>query len=545
MQPHMSAPVAERPRTKDARYREILAVLARHGIGAVENEIVERGSERQKSQAEHLRRACEELGTVFIKLGQMLSTRGDLLPEAYRTELAKLEDDVPPLPEAAISAVIQHCLKAPPNEIFASFDPRPMGSASIGQVHAAQLPDGCKVVVKVLKPGVVEVVKLDLEILADLIAAWSPRFQILEQFDAPGLVREFSDSVLSELDYRREAANESLFVDMFANQRGFKIPYVIQEFSSEHVITHQRIDGKKPSDIANLPKAGREAIAQRIVRFLLKPAFERGVFYADPHAGNLLIQEDGSLGVIDFGKVGRLTSEARRRIADIFVAIGERDSERLTDRLIEVTAPNHPVDRALIVVDVDRLLEKYVEVSFEKVALGDALTELVQLLRNHRMRLPANLANFFKALGMAEGILQEVYPDASLAEYLKPLAAKLAYEEFPGDKWPERLRDSAIDAAELVLELPKRIDRVLGAFEQGNLRVWARIEDADPLAKRLEHIVERANATILAAACIIAIAVVLQFYHPQGWQQWLGAVFWIAVAAVVLVATRTLLGLRK
>ena len=541
----MTAPTASRPLTKHARYREIVSTLARHGIGVAEEEVLERGPQREQSQAEHVRRACEELGTVFIKLGQMLSTRGDLLPDAYRAELSKLDDDVPPIPTVAIAAVIQHDLGAPPSEIFESFDTQPIGCASIGQVHSARLKDGCDVVVKVRKPGVDEIVKLDLEILADLVDAWTPRFVVLEQFDAPGLVQEFSESVLSELDYRREAANEKLFSDLFASVRGFKIPLVIEEYSKEHVLTHQRIDGKKPTDLGTMPSARCEAIAERVARFLLKPAFEDGVFYADPHAGNLLIQEDGSLGVIDFGKVGHLTPDSRRRIADMFVALGTRDAQRLTDRLIEVTAPNHPVDRTLMVTEVNRLAEKYVGVSFQDVPLGGALSELVRLLRAHRLRLPATLANFFKALGMCEGILQAIAPGASLGDYLKPMAAKLAYQAFPGGNWAERLRDSAMDAAELTIELPRRVDRVLTQVEQGNLRVWTRIEDLDPLVKRLERITERANATILAAACIIALAVVLQFYHPQGWQQWLGIAFWIAIVAVVTDAVRTLMGLRK
>lgn len=541
----MSAEVIERPRAKAARYREIAGTLARYGIDVLEEELFERSSERQQSQARQVRLACETLGTVFIKLGQMLSTRGDLLPETYRTELAKLEDDVPALPPDVITGVIERSMGAPITQIFALFDAHPLGSASIGQVHSAKLHDGCNVVVKVLKPGVDEIARLDLEILADLANSWTSRLSIFRQFDVRGLIQEFRDTLLAELDFRREAANEKFFGEIFARQRGFKIPYVVDEYSNQQVLTHERIDGKKPTDLGELSKAQCASIAQRIARFLLKPAFERGIFYADPHAGNLLIQEDGSLGVIDFGMVGRLTPDARRRIADIFVAIASREARRLTDRLIEVTTPNHPVDRALLTSQVERMLDKYVAESFESVPLGNALGELVQLLRAHHLRLPVNLAQFFKALAMCEGILLSIAPDASLADYLKPMAARLAYQAFPGDSWPERLRDSATEAAEIAIELPQRIDRVLGDVEQGNLRVWTRIEDAYVLVKRLEHMVERVNATLLAAACIIALAVVLQFYRPHGWQQWLGVAFWIAVVAIVTDALRTLLGLRK
>ncbi len=545
----MQPPVAtapEPPRSKDERYREIVATLARHGFGIVGDHFVGDDAERERSRAERMRLACEELGTMFIKLGQMLSTRGDLLPEAYRLELAKLVDDVPPLPADVITQVIREELGAAPETIFAFFDPAPLGSASIGQVHSARLVDGRDVVVKVRKPGVETLVQIDLEILADLIETWAPRLPGLNQYDAKGVLREFSDSLLAELDYRREAANERFFRSIFSNEPGFSIPDVIGEYSTGRVLTHERVDGRKVSDVSGLSNRRRAAVSQRIARFVLEPAFEHGVFYADPHSGNLMIQEDGSLAIIDFGTVGRLTPEARRRVAGMFLAISRRDAERLTDRVIEVTAPRHPIDRPQLTSDVERLLGQFVDVSFDDVPLGNALGELLHILRRHQLRLPSNLAALIKALVMCEGILQSLDPESSLADYLQPMAGKLVYQGIAGgDNAVERLRDSALDAAQLSIELPRRIDRVLGEIERGNLRVWTRVEDVDVLTKRLEHMVERANATILAAACIVGLAIVLQIYHPQGWQQWIGVVVWIALVAAIAATVRTLVGLRK
>jgi ubiquinone biosynthesis protein len=538
--------VPEPPRSRDERYREILATLARYGFGIVEDHFVEDDAERERSRAERLRQACEELGTMFVKLGQMLSTRGDLLPEAYRLELAKLVDNVPPLPADIITQVIREEFGAGPDAIFASFDPEPIGSASIGQVHTARLVDGRDVVVKVRKPGVETLVQIDLEILAELIDTWAPRLPGLKQYDARGVLREFSESLLAELDYRREAANERFFRSVFSKEPGFSIPDVIGEYTTGRVLTHERVEGRKVSDVSGLSSRRRAAVSQRIARFVLEPAFEHGVFYADPHSGNLMIQEDGSLAVVDFGMVGRLTPEARRRVAGMFLAISRRDAERLTDRLIEVTAPRRPIDRSQLTNDVERFIERYVDVSFDDVPLGNALGELLHVLRRHQLRLPSNYAALIKALVMCEGILQGLDPESSLADYLQPMAGKLVYQGIAGgDGAADRLRDSALDAAQLSIELPRRIDRVLGEIERGNLRVWTRIEDADPLIKRLEHMVERANATMLAAACIVALAIVLQIYRPQGWQQWIGVVVWIALVAAIAAAVRTLLGLRK
>lgn len=546
----LNASVAENlvrePRSKAERYREILAVLAHHGIDAAEARIAKHGVEQLQIRATHFREACEELGTVFIKLGQMLSTRGDLLPEPYRVELAKLQDGVPPLPFNIIAEVIQEDLGASTEELFSFVAPQPMGSASIGQVHEARLTDGSHVVVKVRKPGVDRLVHLDLGILADIVDKWTPRFPVLEQFDARGLVREFSDTLLAELDYRREAANERAFKDAFSKRTGFKIPEVVEKYSSERVLTMERLEGSKVSDLAEMSKRRRVVVAQRIARFFLEPAFEQGLFYADPHAGNLLIQDDGTVGVFDFGMVGRLAPEARAGVAGIFIAVGRCDAQRLTDRLVEVAAPARPVDRALIAAEVERLLDQYVSVSFEHLHLDGAIRDLLQLLRRNCLRLPSNVAAFFKAFAMCEGVLRSVDPDSSLTDYLEPLAGKLVSEDIAGgERFADRARDSAFDAAQLMLELPGRIDRVLREVERGNLRIWTRVEDTDAIVKRAEHMVARLSAAILGAASIIGLAVVMQFYHPQGWEELIHVVFWTAIAVTTVITLRTIVTMRK
>ncbi len=534
------APQTQPKRTisKSERYREILSVLVRHGIGVVDDEFIKHEA-GDRARAEHLRRACEELGTMFIKLGQMLSTRSDLLPEAYRTELAKLQDEVAPLPADAIAEVIREDLGGLPDKLFAFFDVKPLGSASIGQVHAARLSDGREVVLKVRKPGVDELVRIDLEILENLVNEWTPRFRVLQQYDAHGLARDFSDALLAELDYTREAANVKYFRDVFAKEHGFTIPAVIAEYSKNRVLVEERVEGKKPAEVDGLPKRSRALVSRRIARFVLEPAFDRGVFYADPHPGNLLIKEDGSLSVIDFGKIGHLTPDTRRRLAEIFIALARSDGQRLADRLVEITAPTHPIDLDLITREINRMLELYVDVSLERIRFGEAMNELLQLIHRHGLRVSGTLVQFFKALAMCEGMLEAIDPDSNFSDYLQPMIGKLLYQAFAGPQLLGRLRDSAADAAELSIELPRRIDRVLGEIERGNLRVWTRLEDIEPLTKRLERMVERSNASILAAACIIGLAIVMLFYRPHGWEAWIGLVFWVAIGTVVIRAVRT------
>jgi ubiquinone biosynthesis protein len=215
------------------------------------------------------------------------------------------------------------------------------------------------------------------------------------------------------------------------------------------------------------------------------------------------------------------------------------DAGRLADRIIEIAAPTHPIDRAALAAELDRMLERYVPATLEELHFGEALAELLDLIRRFGLRLPGNLALLFKALAMTEGLLEKIDPDASLTDHLEPLVNKLMYGQLSGDDWFERARESALDAAELSIELPRRLDRVMGEVERGNIRVWARIENLEHMVARFEHTVERANLTMLASACIVGLAIVMVFYKPQGVERWIGVIFWLGVAVAFFIALRT------
>ncbi|HET7813655.1 MAG TPA: AarF/UbiB family protein [Candidatus Baltobacteraceae bacterium] len=508
-------------------------MLARHGIGAL-------GHDR----ARHVREACEELGTTFIKLGQMLSMRADLLPPEFREELAKLQDDVPPVEFSAIEDVIVEELGASPELIFSWFDRSPLGCASIAQVHAARTREGRSVVVKVQKPNVRAQVETDLAILSDMLDEWSERFPVLKEFDAKRLLDDFSDSLLAELDYTREAANLSVFQDAFKDDDEIVLPEALEQLSTGRVLTLSRIEGVKPRDLPPLEE-GRPLLARAMARFLFQPAFECGLFHADPHSGNFLVTRAGTLAAIDFGMCARLAGDARRKLADIFLAIDKRDAQRLADRLIAVAPPARPADRTALTGELDRILERFADAEAGTVDVAAAIEALLEVVREHRLRMPGNFAQLFKAAVMCECLVEQFDPHATLNEYVKPIVKKAYYDRFSREDLPERARESAADAADLAMELPRRVDRVLGELERGNLRVWTRLEDVDALVKRFERTAERTNATLLAAACIVAIAIVMNFYHPQGWERWIGIVFWVAVILAFVHVVRTLLALRK
>ncbi|MBV9973654.1 MAG: AarF/ABC1/UbiB kinase family protein [Candidatus Eremiobacteraeota bacterium] len=523
--------------TRSQRYREIIGTFGKHGLAAA-GALRLASDERVQSQAKEARLVCEELGPTFIKFGQILSTRGEL-PAEYREELSKLQDSMPPVETAFIEAEIESELGAPPQELFAFFDPVPLASASIGQAHLAKLHDGREVVVKVRKPGVRAVVDRDLEILNQLAESSEKYFPGLEDFDMAGIVEEFADTLRAELDYTREARNIRIFRSFFEDEDGFRLPEVISELSTARVLTLTRVEGIKASEADSLSKRRRETAAQRIARFVLEPALLHGIFHADPHPGNISVFEDGTIGAIDFGMVGTLTDENRRRIADILIAMQRHDAERVTDRLLQVAPPSRPIDRMALASELGRLLERYLSTSLARIEIAPALSDMLDLIRSHGLRPPSSLTIFFKTVAMSESIITAVAPERTLADFLRPISERAAMARLsPGD-WFERARLSALDTAELSIDLPRRADRVLADIERGNLRVWARLEDLEPALRTIERVVERANATMLAAACIVGITVLFVVYRPTGWHEVVPWIFWIAVAIVAVAVLRT------
>ncbi|MBV8373246.1 MAG: AarF/ABC1/UbiB kinase family protein, partial [Candidatus Eremiobacteraeota bacterium] len=460
----------------------------------------------------------------------------------YGDELAKLQDDVPPVAVDAITTVFQRELGASPHEAFASFDSEPLASASIGQVHAARLDDGREIVVKVRKPGVRAMVERDLEILHSMLDSATRYFPGLDDYDAEGLLEEFDDGIRRELDYTREAHHIGTFARLFAERSGYLIPEVIREFSTSRVLTMTRLGGLRPDATGGLTVRKRTAAAKRVATFVLEPALTTGIFHADPHAGNVLVRDDGTIAVLDFGMIGRLNDDVRRGAADMFLAMHSGDSRRLTDRLIQLAPPGRPIDRSELTQRISRLLERYLGNGEQRVEIGRAIYDLLELIRTHGLRAPSSLALLFKAVAMTDGMIAEIAPDKTIASFLEPIANHVANSRLSLQEWAARARLSALDAAELSVELPRHADRVLSDLELGNLRIWARMEDADALIGRLERMVERANATMIAAACVVGMAVLFAVYRPFGGPVAAAWLFWIAFAIAVVVIVRTILG---
>lgn len=385
---------------------------------------------------DHIRMALECLGPTFVKLGQILSSRGDVLPDTYQLALSKLHDQARPEPPGTVEGVIESELGRPLRDVFAWFDPEALAAASIGEAHAARLADGTAVVVKVRRPAAVAQVEVDLALLEAIARAATRRMAVARRHDVAGLVAELARTLRAELDYEVEAANATRFATNLAADATVHIPLVHADASTERIITLERITGIKVSDLAALDAAGidRQALAQHIVDVVLTMVFEHGFFHADLHPGNLFVEPDGRLALVDFGMVGAVDPPTQSRLVRVFIATAAGDAPRLTAELLGLGIHTAPIDRDRLTRDLAGLLSDVTNVPLGDVRLGPLLQSELAIIRRHHLRLPPDLAQLVKVAAMTEGLATQLDPGFVLAVSFGPYAARLLQaSEAPSD----------------------------------------------------------------------------------------------------------------
>lgn len=514
------------------RSRQIASALTRHGLGWLAiriglNDLVpfERGwlghpvRETPYTRPEHLRLALEELGGAFIKVGQAISTRPDLIPPEYVAEFSKLQDAAPPVPFEDICQVICDELGASPENLFEEFDPQPTASASIGQVHVGQLKSGQPVIVKVQRPEVAEQIEDDLEILSGM-AEWAELHTTFgRDYNLSALVDEFAFTLRNELDYRREGQNADRFRRNFINDPGIRVPRVHWDYTTDRVLTLERVGGIKVADMSALDEAGidRHLVAENSVRVLLRQVFEFGFFHADPHPGNFFVQPDGSIAVIDFGMVCRLDPNLQEALLRIGMAVGQQDAERLTDEFFAIGMAGPNVKRKVLQRDLDHFISRYAGSSIKELAAAKTVDEVMAVALRHRLHLPAELVMLFRVVAMSEGLGAQLDPDFNLFEFATPYFEKFWLQRRSPKALASLVGRSALDAAELGLTLPRRISRLIGQVERGELEMNINHEGLQEFAHQLQQMVNRLAVTILLAATIVALGLMMLIYHPPGW----------------------------
>ena len=503
-------------------------MLARHGLGffisitGLERfvpfqRVFNRGYEQPLSRPEHVRRALEELGPTFIKLGQILSTRADLLPPTYQAELAKLQDAAPTLKTEVVTRIIATEFGRPVDEVFSSFSDVPLASASIGQVHAATLADGTRVAVKVRRPGVVEQIDQDLQILRNLAATASRRWPVAEEYDVVGLVQEFAHTLRAETDYVQEGSNAERFAENFAGDDSVYFPRVFWEQTTGRVLTLERIDGIKVDDLAALDAADidRTVVAMNGARMVLKMVFRDRFFHADPHPGNFFIQPGGRVGVVDFGMVGTMGPRIQEQLVWALLAYTTEDPDREVDALYELGVAGRHIDRAALKRDVEHLRARYYGRPVGEIALGPVVNDVLGVVRRHRLHLPAGYALLLKTVVMHESLVTRLDPSFEFNSVLRPYARGMIVRHFSPLGWGRAVGQAGIDLARLGVELPQQVRRLLSSLQRGDVEVAIRPSGFEPMLRRFERIANRLVLGIIAAAFVVALAVLLSAYHVR------------------------------
>ena len=533
------------------RTRQIARVLSGHGLGAVMHQTgLGRFAPRSMraaygddlSQAQHLGLALGELGATFTKLGQMLSTRGDLLPPDYLEELSRLQDHAPPVPIADVHRILETELHAPLAECFVRFDDAPLASASIGQVHAAELADGTQVVVKVQRPGVREQVEQDLAILTQLVEWAEHHTQVGQDYDLRALLAEFSHTIHAELDYVREGQHADRLRHAFGDDPDIHIPRVHWERTTHRVLTLERMTGIKITHLVALDGAGipRRRIAEAAVRTFLRQLLEFGFFHADPHPGNFFVEPSGRIALVDFGMVGRVSETTQHHLLRAGLCAMELDAEGLAEELYALGVAGPRADRRAFEKDLDHIIGRYGMYSLRDLSAAEVTRDLSAVVMRHKLQLPSELALLLRVISMSEGMGLMLDPQFHYLEYASPIIRR-HWKQRTGlqAKWRQAGR-SAVEMSEFAVGFPRRAQRLMSRVERGEFEVSIRHENLAGTVREFQHMTNRLSMALIVAASVVALAVAMGVYDRvelQPYLHWLfvcGFVFTLVFGAALV-----------
>lgn len=509
--------------TEIRRARQIAEVLIRNGLGflAETTGLTRflppwrarrlRAEERTAGLTvpQRFRQTLEELGPTFIKLGQVLSTRPDVLPADYILELSKLLDAAPPVAFEEIIRVIEAELGRPIGQCFASFDPQPIASASIGQVHRATLLDGTPVVVKVQRPGIERIVQADLNLLYTQAAFLERRSETLRSYGLLDIVEEFSQALRDELDYTQEGRNADR-VRQVAEGEGILVPKVYWQLTTRRVLTLADLRGIKLSEIEALKEAGYSlsALAAQVVQCYMRLVFVHGIFHADPHPANILVCGD-QIGLVDFGVIGYLTGRIQEDLGDLLFALAEQNAEEMVRIIVRMGAANVATDRMALEREVRRLLVRYYNVSLESLPMAQFLGELMALAFRHHVRLPSDLALLARTVVVLEGVARTLDPSIVLARYLEPFVVQLVRQRFSFKRTLVDSLSTLRELEDLLHVLPRRVDTITDQMERGEMALNIEVRRLNQALARVEAIGNRLAFSVVVAALIIGSALIL------------------------------------
>lgn len=457
-----------------------------------------------------VRRAMEEMGPSFVKLGQILATRVDLFPPEWIAEFSRLQNAVPPVPFEAIRTEITEALGAAPESAFLWLDPEPLAAASIAQVHRARLHDGREVVAKVRRPGIRPIIEADLRLMQHLAKLIESKFPDLRRFHPAGVVQQFKSSLMRELDLAAECRHAERIAASFANDDRIMVPAVYWPLTRERMNVQDFVDGIPVADLEALDAAGvdRKQVARTGAQAILKMMLEDGFFHADPHPGNVFVLRDGRIAVIDFGMVGRLSQARRAEVVSLLFGLVERDPGRVTEVLLEWTE-GPGVDEVQLTLDIDGFVDRYHGVPLGQLDLVGMLLDVTALLRSHQLALPADLALLIKVCITLEGLGRNLDPDFEMAREARPFLRRAMVAQRGPRAIARRGAHAMADTAGLLASLPGELRRLMRVLRAGGPKLRMEVEQLPEFSHQVAHSANRLAGSMVIAALIVGSSITM------------------------------------
>lgn len=527
------------------RAREIIGVIVKYGLsewvttsGLGKYFVSKKRLARigRYNQWERIRMAIEELGPTFIKFGQILADRPDIVPEELRAELKKLQDEAVPMADETAIREIEKELGRPLGEIFREFDRARLASASIAQTYRAVFLNGEEVCVKIQRPGIDKKIELDLNLMDFFSGRIQRNHPEMEAINLSGVIREFGKTIRRELDFHHEAANIIRFSYCFNTDPDIRIPRVYAQYTTRRILIEEFIRGTKVSDLDALLRAGHDpkALARKAMRLLFDQIFTHGFFHADPHPGNLFVLENGVISFIDFGMMGSLRPEHLHFLGKYVLGYIARDPRAMAEALLLVSGKRNFARLRDLEFQIGDMLSQYKYLSIDEMDFGRVMNESVDILVHYGLSIPPGIYLLVKALMAIERVAVVLYPGIDFAQEMKPYAVELIARQYSPKYIAREIFDSLTEYYKLLKELPTDLNEIIYKIKEGRFKTQIEVRGLEPLVEHIDSSSNRVSIAIVIAALVIGASIISQWEQTR----WIGAIvfclaglfgFWLLV----------------
>lgn len=540
------------------RYNQIISVLLKYGFEdlvsymeekkrfAFVKKLLPKSTLNQSiklTKWEKMRMVCEELGPTYVKFGQLLSNRGDLLPAELIKELEKLQDGVPPVPGNVAAQVVEQELKKKAEDIFEWFQPEAFASASMAQVHRATLKTGEQIVLKIQRPGIREVIEQDIKVMLYLAEVFRKRIPSLKSFDPVGLVKNFEEGIFKELDFINESINLQRFYNNFteddSNNGSIHSPKVYREYSTSKVLAMEFVQGVKINNLQKLEAAGldKSLVAKRLAISYFKQIFKYGFFHGDPHPGNLLVLEGNVVCFLDYGMMGSIMKKDIQQIGFLFISVKNKDVRKII-RAIQMLSDN-PVIRnyRALETDLNEFVQNYsVQESMKENEISTILLQLKDVIVKHKLKVPTHFFMLARSIVSIEGVIHQLDPDLNLTKLMQPYLLRTIANQYSPIKFTKGILSSIYEMGTYMEEFPRDLKNAIRKINTGEIKVDLRHKGIDPLVHTVHRVTKQLISAILIAALIIGSSLLLVYKVPPLWGNSSGlGVFGLIIAGLLAI----------